>query len=52
MMNRKYWDITKLILENSGHDVTAIINSSEVVSHIENQQPDILLIDLWMPDYQ
>ncbi|SDE96714.1 two-component system, NtrC family, nitrogen regulation response regulator NtrX/two-component system, sensor histidine kinase ChiS [Mucilaginibacter pineti] len=42
-------DITQLILEDSGHDVTAIINSNEVVSHIENQQPDILLIDLWMP---
>jgi CheY-like chemotaxis protein len=42
-------DITQLILEDSGYEVTATINSSEVISHIENQHPDILLIDLWMP---
>ncbi|RYY38021.1 MAG: response regulator [Sphingobacteriaceae bacterium] len=42
-------DITKLILEDSGYEVTALINSNEVISYIEKQQPDILLIDLWMP---
>jgi CheY-like chemotaxis protein len=42
-------DITQLILEDSGYEVTALINSNEVISYIEKQQPDILLIDLWMP---
>ena len=42
-------DITQLILEDSGYEVTALINSNDVISYIEKQQPDILLIDLWMP---
>ncbi|MFD1255979.1 response regulator [Mucilaginibacter terrae] len=42
-------DITRLILEDSGHEVLAVINSSNVNMLVETEQPDILLIDLWMP---
>jgi len=42
-------DITRLILEDSGHKVLATVNSNTVASLVEKEQPDVLLIDLWMP---
>jgi CheY-like chemotaxis protein len=42
-------DITRLILEDSGHEVLAVIDSNTVASLIEQEKPDVLLIDLWMP---
>ncbi|EHQ28885.1 response regulator transcription factor [Mucilaginibacter paludis] len=42
-------DITRLILEDAGHQVIAVIDSGAVASLIEQEQPDVLLIDLWMP---
>jgi len=42
-------DITRLILEDSGYEVLAIIDSGSVGALIEKEKPDVLLIDLWMP---
>ncbi|SKB39658.1 response regulator [Daejeonella lutea] len=42
-------DITQMILEDAGFEVTAVIDSLKVEKLIEEQKPDILLIDLWMP---
>ncbi|MBD1392948.1 response regulator [Mucilaginibacter glaciei] len=43
-------DITKLILEDSGHHVLAVTDSLMVENLIEKEMPDMLLIDLWMPN--
>ncbi|RZM22392.1 MAG: response regulator [Pedobacter sp.] len=42
-------DITRLILEDEGFDVTSVLDSLSVEKLIEREKPDILLIDLWMP---
>ncbi len=42
-------DITQMILEDAGFKVLAVIDSLSVEKMIEEEQPDVLLIDLWMP---
>lgn len=42
-------DITRIILEDSGHEVLAVLDSNTVASLIERKKPDVLIIDLWMP---
>jgi DNA-binding response OmpR family regulator len=42
-------DITRMILEDEGFTVTAVLDSLSVESLIEKEKPDVLLIDLWMP---
>lgn len=42
-------DITRLILEDSGHEVLAVLDSTTVGVLVQQEQPDVLLIDLWMP---
>ena len=42
-------DILQLILEDEGFKVVAVQNSLDVQNVIELEQPELLLIDLWMP---
>jgi DNA-binding response OmpR family regulator len=42
-------DIVKLILEDEGFDVVAVSNSLDVESVLEQESPELLIIDLWMP---
>ncbi|WP_462264941.1 response regulator [Mucilaginibacter sp.] len=42
-------DMLTLVLEDSGFEVIAESNSLNVYQQIETHQPDLLLIDLWMP---
>lgn len=42
-------DVLALILEDAGFDTVTEINSLNVYKAIETEQPDLLLLDLWMP---
>jgi DNA-binding response OmpR family regulator len=42
-------DMVTFVLEDSGYDVVPEKNSMNVYSVIEKEQPDLLLLDLWMP---
>jgi CheY-like chemotaxis protein len=42
-------DMMVMVLEDSGYEVIAEVNSLNVYQVIEREKPDLLLIDLWMP---
>lgn len=42
-------DMLALILEETGHEILLENNSMNVLSIIETQSPDLILLDLWMP---
>jgi DNA-binding response OmpR family regulator len=42
-------DMVSFVLEDSGYEVIPERNSMNVYSQIEKEQPDLLLLDLWMP---
>lgn len=42
-------DMVELILEDAGFDIISEINSLNVYKLILAEQPDLLLLDLWMP---
>lgn len=42
-------DMLTLVLEDSGYQVIAEANSLNLHQLIETEQPDLLLVDLWMP---
>jgi len=42
-------DITQMILEDEGFEVIPVIDSTRVEQIIQEEKPDLLLIDLWMP---
>lgn len=42
--------LLQAVLEDSGYDVILMNNSSEAVEYIHNNNPDLILLDLLMPD--
>lgn len=42
-------DLLGMILESTGHDVILETNSLNARSIIENERPDLIITDLWMP---
>ncbi len=42
-------DITGLLLESFGYQVSLEPNSSLLIPRISSEKPDLLLIDIWMP---
>jgi DNA-binding response OmpR family regulator len=42
-------DMLTMILEDAGFETISEINSLNVNKLIEQEQPDLLLLDLWMP---
>ena len=42
-------DMVSFVLEDSGYEVIPEKNSMNVYNQIEKEQPDLLLLDLWMP---
>jgi DNA-binding response OmpR family regulator len=42
-------DITGLLLESYGYQVTLEPNSSLLIPRIQIEKPDLLIIDIWMP---
>ncbi len=41
-------DATKTMCEALGYEVTMIIDGNKVFQAVEQQQPDLLLLDIWM----
>ncbi|MEN4761150.1 MULTISPECIES: response regulator [unclassified Chryseobacterium] len=42
-------DVVQLMLESSGFEVITEVDSTKLISRIKKSNPDILLLDLWMP---
>ncbi|KQS41215.1 response regulator [Pedobacter sp. Leaf194] len=42
-------DVLELMLEDTGHIVIPELKSLNVKALIENKEPDLLILDLWMP---
>ena len=42
-------DVLELMLLMDGHYVVTEINSSKLIDEINHAEPDLLLMDLWMP---
>lgn len=43
-------DVVNIVLKDAGYDVTSITSSEKVFSIIDELKPDIILLDLWMPN--
>lgn len=42
-------DMLEMVLEDSGYTIIPEKNSLNIYTLIEKEQPDLLLLDLWMP---
>ena len=42
-------DVTRIILEEKGYTVVAISDCTTLIKRAEKEQPNIILLDLWMP---
>ena len=42
-------EMLEIVLENSGYNIIPVKNSLYLYQIIEKKQPDLLLLDLWMP---
>jgi len=42
-------DVLEMILEEVGHTVISVNDSLKVQDLIQKEQPDLLILDLWMP---
>jgi CheY-like chemotaxis protein len=43
-------EVTKIILQMKGYRVETLSNSDELFKKIEQIKPDIILMDLWIPE--
>ncbi|WP_406823806.1 response regulator [Pedobacter sp. KACC 23697] len=42
-------DVLEMILDEVGHKVISVNDSLKVQTAIDREQPDLLILDLWMP---
>jgi len=42
-------DVLEMIMEEVGHEVITVNDSMKVQEIINKEQPDLLILDLWMP---
>lgn len=42
-------DVLDLILEMEGFEITKVSDSTLLMNHLATDQPDLLILDLWMP---
>ncbi|OKS86244.1 response regulator [Mucilaginibacter polytrichastri] len=42
-------DMLEIVLEDYGYNAISVRNSLDLYDVIEREQPDLLLLDLWMP---
>jgi DNA-binding response OmpR family regulator len=47
---RNFCDILKTFLGGKGHEVEAAMTASEVNAYLKNTHPDLVLLDVRMPD--
>lgn len=43
-------EVMTYILNNRGYDVIALYNGDEVLRHIKTDQPDLVILDMILPD--
>lgn len=43
-------DVAKIVLHDKGYNVTTLNDSKHIDSKIKEIRPDVILIDLWMPE--
>lgn len=43
-------EVMTYILNNKGYEVIALYNGDEVLSHIKTDQPDLVILDMILPD--
>ena len=48
--NAQVRDLLELLLEDAGHQVTLCADGSEVLPALRSERPDVVLLDLNMPD--
>jgi CheY-like chemotaxis protein len=41
--------ICAIVLRKKGYEVSTLSNSSQVLDHVRNYQPDVILMDNWIP---
>jgi DNA-binding response OmpR family regulator len=42
-------DVTSIVLESNGYRVIPVINSLKVLDTVHKENPDLIILDLWMP---
>lgn len=42
-------DVTTMVLESYGYRVIPVINSLKVLDIVTRENPDLIILDLWMP---
>lgn len=42
-------DVTTMVLESYGYRVIPVINSLKVLDTVNRENPDLVILDLWMP---
>jgi CheY-like chemotaxis protein len=43
-------DVAKIVLQEKGYSVTSLTNCSNIMDILPKVKPDVILLDLWMPD--
>ncbi len=43
-------DVVSIVLLDKGYTVDVIINGKEIFNRIKGKRPDVILLDLWMPE--
>lgn len=45
-------ELTCLVLEKDGHSVSILADSTKIIEEVKNTAPDVILMDLWMPEVE
>ncbi|MEO6508949.1 MAG: response regulator [Patescibacteria group bacterium] len=43
-------DVATIVLQEKGYIVESTMNGSEILAKIKKNRPDLILLDLWMPE--
>ena len=43
-------DVTTIVLQEKGYKVIPLLDCQKVYEYVDTYKPDIILLDLWMPD--
>lgn len=43
-------EVASIVLDQAGYEVTALSTAENIVEEVKKAQPDVVLMDLWMPE--
>lgn len=43
-------EVVKIIVEEIGYEIETVSDNNDIIRKIKNYKPDLLLLDLWMPN--